>query len=231
MGAGNQVTMAALALAIGVAGFAGQAAAYSTSTYSGDSAFHDATNGDVALGEFRWGNSALNGDWEVAVGFPTSSSNQSQANFVWDGSAIDFTLDYIPSYDGLLLTYGDDDDTLFYFDPDIDLSGYNSIALRTDGRFGSSSISNVMVSGGTESYSLSADGSVEYLVIEGFDPTSSFTVSGSLALGLDDQNRGSRPSFQIKAAHVTPIPLPGALPLLLVALGGIGVAARLRARA
>jgi len=219
-------TVLAAAVAAGLLGATGASAAIQT--FSGDSDFLAAAGAHDSVGEFRWGNNALNGDWEIAVGFPTSNTpTQTIKQFVWTGS-LDFTL----SYDGanmLTLDYGAST-PLTYTDAGVDFSAYNALALRTDGRKGDSIITDVNF-GGYAPQTLEATSSVEYLVFDGVDTTSPWSLSGTIDFAAQDNNRGSQPSLQIKMADVAPIPVPAALPLALLGLGGFGLYARRQRRA
>lgn len=201
------------------------AAPLATTTFTGDAAFLAATEGEKAVAEFRWGNDAASGDWEVALGFPTSTSNQVQAQHNWSGGE-SFKL----NYDGagsLVLDFNGTSSFLTYA---IDTTGFNALALRADGRRGDATISNLQFDG-MGFGPLLADDVVSYILLTGVDVTGSWMLSGDINFAhsdTDQANRGSQPSFQVKLVEVEAIPLPAAVWSLLAALGGLGLIGRRR---
>ena len=201
------------------------AAPLAATPYTGDAAFLAATEGEKAVAEFRWGNDATNGDWEVALGFPTSTSNQVQAQNNWSGGET-FKL----NYDGAGSLVLDFKGTTSYHTYAIDSAGFNALALRADGRRGDATISNLQFNG-TGFGPLLADDVVSYALLTGVDVTSPWMLSGTIDFANSDTaqaNRGSQPSFQVKLAEVEAIPLPAAIWSLLAALGGLGLIGRRR---
>ncbi len=208
------------------------AAPLSTQTYSGDSAFLSAiTPGSThnAIAEFRWGSNTLSGDWEVALGTNTQTSNQVNKNTTWGGAKA-FSL----AYDGagnLALDFGGTSSFLTYpgatGKPAIDPTGFNALALRTDGRKGDSSITGLTFNGMSFG-PLTATDSVEYVILQGVDVASAWTLSGTISFAQQGDNKGSQPSFQVKLSDVPQVPLPAAIWSLVAALSGLGVIGRTR---
>lgn len=198
-------------------------AAASVKFYDSDAAFQNAVVTEKAVGEFRWGDSGGNATWEIGVGFPTSNPGTfSQANFAWSGP-----LSFALSYDGantLTLNYGSSSSITY---SGVDLDPFNVLALRARGGNGTTTtISDITFAGETPADFTSPENGVTYLAFHDVDAGMAWTLGGTVE--FSGPGRNSAPAFQIKVAYV---PIPAALPLLALGLGGLGLYRRRQRKA
>ncbi len=210
---------------------AATAASLQTVQYTNDASFVSAlgAGGDKAVAEFRWGNNANNGDWEVGVGFPTSSpGNFNQANTVWSGNE-SFKLTY-DGAGGLTLDFNG---TSSFLSHAVDPQGFNALAVRANGTRGDVTISNLEFNG-MGFGPLVADDVISYIALTNLDLDSMWMLTGNINFNPvsdgSSANRGSAPGFQVKLADlpVSDVPLPAAVWSLLAALTGLGLIGRRR---
>jgi len=238
------VFVTAIALATGFAGITSDAATFTPNVFNSDAEFVNAFQGnpgkfEAYSAEGRFGNNALNGDWEVGINLGTGSGIDFGVvtdQFVWpNGSSVDFKL----TYDGdatKKLTWNVDGVEVM---TNSILGDVNELLIRTrSGKDSSLLIDNLAIgpkggptqSGGGATAFSSGDGTVNYLRIAGFDFTQDFELIGDATFTWADPNdvKGSRLAFQVKGMQV--VPEASTLTMMGLGLSGLGLMAIRRSR-
>ncbi len=191
---------------------------FNTFTFSGDGDkdLYLEPGTEQAIGEARYGNAALNGDWEIGVGMTTQSPplfEQAQYNwqngatvpfsFTWDGTTLGFTVD------GVMVSYdtfpgGITVDDLFIRAA----SGDNNAAELTNLAIGGNPL-------GIDHGAGFASSQREWLVVIGTFQNP-FNLTGDVTFTWTDEDglAGSLPSVQFKLGNYIPEPTSASLLLL-----------------
>lgn len=183
----------------------------------------------------RWGNNALNGDWEWGI-VDGGDAPLAQDNFMWNGQTYGFSFRYDPFQAALqlgnqTLTSGVSGGTgithIFAraskFDQNL-FSGFNSFNVFLLDEFGNAG-ENIF------SNALAADSDAEYIGIEDQRLAGGFVIRGEITLDGTGRTAGSRPmgQFKVGTAQVT-VPESETWLLMLTGVGLFGVLARRRQR-
>jgi hypothetical protein len=234
-----------LAAAVAAAGWTGAANAAAVSTFNGDDVFNalctDGTNAEacrVAQGEFRGGNAALNGDWEVGV-VAAGTTNDDAA---WTSDRINpFSFSYDADTGDLVLS--------------VDFGGAaNAMATQALGAGGLDAVNSLFIrtrGEGDDTFSFTdlilkdaadAEHSIGgvapassgwqgagYLQVSGFDFTQDWTLTGNAIFDWDGNAipRGSRLGGTLKLTTIDPAPIPLPAPALFL-VGGMAMLGGLR---
>jgi len=193
-------------------------------------------NGFVKLfgGNVRWGNAAVNGDWEYSVvdatdappGTPgqfdwanVGTNNPHAPSFGWNGTTV--TLDLGNGAAPSLAGFGGAPNTLLVRARATDTANNNREAVLRN------LVLEFLIDGSTVALgSLIGDSDAEYVGLVDWRLAFGFTLGGSADLAvLAGAGQGSDPAYQFKVGTSNAVPEPGS-----VALVGLALAALARAR-
>ena len=223
---------------------AGAADALSTAPFTGDDTFNELCNRgtsnqdcELAIGELRGGNNALDGDWEVGVQRPGDGPDQARQNVWPNGSAAAFAFDYVAATGALSLMVDGGPTSILALGAG-GLDGARSLLIRARSQDAENRVelTNLMLGGRMLDDVLFAGGGwqgASYLRVNGFDFAGDWRLTGDATFAWDGAfPRGSRLDVNFKVTDlgeaVAPIPVPAAGVLLLGALCAMGAAGRRR---
>lgn len=234
-----------LAAAVAAAGWAGAANAAAVTTFTGDDVFNalcsDGTNAEacrIAQGEFRGGNGALNGDWEVGLVTPASTTN---ANAAWTSERINpFSFSYDADLGDLVLSVDFGGNGAAVSTKALGAGGLDaakSLLIRTrgDGQNTFSFTDLILKDGADKTHSIGSlmptSGGWQgagYLQVSDFDFTQDWTLSGNALFDWDGtMPRGSHLGGALKLTTVDPAPVPLPAPALFL-IGGMAMLGGMR---
>ena len=221
---------------------AGAAHALPTTSFQGDALFNDLCNRgtsnqdcELAIGELRGGNNALNGTWEVGVQRPGSAPDQAGQNVWPNGAAAAFAFDYVAATGALSLAVDGGPTSVLALGAG-GLDGGQSLFIRARSEDDANRVElrNLMLHGSALGDLLFAGGGSQgasYLQVGGIGFAGDWTLTGDAIFSWEGSiPKNSRLDVNFKVTDVVaPIPVPAAGVLLLAALGGLGLTRRRRA--
>ena len=205
---------------------------------------------EFAVGEIRSGNGAVGGDWEVGIQNPPGTGDDVKGFAHPNGDPVLFEFAY-DGEDGLSLTYGSvTSQATLEKAPNLD--GMTTLFIRTRGadndasKPGFARLDGLMLYDGNDLLTASTvldlgsnvplDGGwrgAAYIMIDGFDFGSAWTLVGSSTFGWTDRYpNGSRldHNFKLTDYAAPQVPLPAAGWMLLAGIGALAGARGLRRR-